>query len=73
LEAGQTVGNITFTPLTHGMAVAVEGIGHLLVGRLLGLGGTQDDPTPQRHRLRRGASPNQSGQRLALFGGEKYG
>jgi hypothetical protein len=73
LEAGQAVDNIAFTPLTHGMAVAVEGIGHLLVGRLLGLCGGQDDPTPQRHRLRRGASANQSGERLALFGGKLYG
>jgi hypothetical protein len=59
LEAGQTVGNITLTPLTHGVAVAVEGVGDLLVGRLLGLGRPQDDPTPKHHRLRRGSGVNE--------------
>ena len=72
LETGQTVDNIAFTPLTHRMAVAVEGVGHLLVGRLLGLGGGQDDPTTQRQRLRRGTRANQSRERLALFGGKLY-
>ena len=70
MEAGQAVNNIAFSPLTHGVAIAVEGIGHLLVGRLLGLRGNQDDPTPQRQRLRRGTRANQGGERLALFGGK---
>ncbi len=73
LEASQTVGNIAFPPPTDGVAVAVEGVGHLLVGRLLGLCGSQDDSTTQNHRLRCGSSTDQGNECMALFGGKLHG
>ena len=65
--------NIAFPPLTHSVTVAVKGVGNLLVGGLLGLCGTQDDPTTQDHRLRRGSSTDQSVERIALLGGKIHG
>ena len=73
LEAGQAVSHIAFAPLTHGVAVAVEDVSHLLVGRLLGLCGRQDDPTTQSHRLWRRSGADQSDERIALFEGKKHG
>ena len=53
LEAGQAVRDIAFTPLANGVAVTIQGVGNLLIGRLLGLRGRQDNPTPEGQRFRR--------------------
>jgi hypothetical protein len=65
--------DVTFPPLTDGVAVAADGIGDLLIGRLPGLCGSQDDPTTQGERLRCGAGANQGGEGLTLLGGKLYG
>jgi len=67
LKAGQSVDHVAFTPLTHGVAVAVEGVGYLSVGRLLGLCGHQDDPTTKDQRLRRGSRADERVECSALL------
>ena len=68
MESSQAVGHVTFSPLTDRVAVAVECVGDLLIGRLVGFGGTEHNPTAVDHRLGRRTGANQSVERLALFG-----
>jgi transposase len=55
------------------MAVTIQSVGNLLIGRRLGLRGRQDNPTPEGQRLRRRPSADQSVERIALFGGKNHG
>ena len=73
LKAGPPAGDVAFAPLTHSMAVAVESVGYLLVGGLLGLCGRQDDPAAEHQRLRRGWRANERVACLALLGRKIHG
>src|SRR6185437_468373 len=72
LEAGQTVGHIAFSPLTHGVAVAVESVGDLLISRLVGFGGAEHNPTAVNHGLGCRTGANKSVECIALFDGEHH-
>ena len=72
LEAGQAVDNIAFSPLTHGVAVAVECVGHLLIGPVLGFRRTQNDPAAVDQCLGCRTGANQSVERVALLGGKHH-
>src|SRR5512144_335719 len=51
LESLQASGDEAFAPLADGMAVTVQFGGDVLVGRVVRLGGAQDDPAPKGERL----------------------
>jgi hypothetical protein len=60
LEALQAAGDEAFAPLADGMAVTVQFGGDLLVGRIVGLGGTQDDAAAEGQRLGAGTGADQT-------------
>jgi hypothetical protein len=55
LQTFKTFGNEAFTPLTDGVAVTVKCGGDVLVGRVVGCGGEQDDAAAEGKRLGSGA------------------
>jgi hypothetical protein len=71
LQAWEAVVGEAFAPLAHGVPVAVQFAGDLLVGGLVGLGGTQDDATAEGQCLRRGAGAGEGLQLVADLRGQK--
>lgn len=55
MEAGQSVGSEAFAPLADGVAVAVESLGKLLVGRVVVVGGVEDEAAAEGQGLRGGS------------------
>jgi hypothetical protein len=62
LEAAEPWGDEAFAPLADGMAVAAEFVGDLEIGRLLGIGGAQDQPAAEDQGLGGGTGPQQAFQ-----------
>jgi hypothetical protein len=60
LQTRKTFGDETLAPLADGMAVAVEFGGDVLIGGVVGPGGTQDDAAAKDQGLRRGTGANQT-------------
>lgn len=55
MEAGQSVGSEAFPPLADGVSVAVEFLGKLLVGRVVVVGGVEDEAAAEGQGLRGGS------------------
>jgi hypothetical protein len=56
------VGDEAFAPLADGVAVTVQFGGDVLVGRVVRLGGPQDDAATEGQRLRAGTGADQTFQ-----------
>jgi hypothetical protein len=70
LQAVEAVGGEAFPPLADGMAVAVQFVGDLLVGRSVVAGGVEDEAAAKGQGLRRGAGGDEGLELLALGRGE---
>src|SRR5947209_2399765 len=68
LQAGQAVGHEALPPLADGVAVAAEFHRNVLVGRIIGLGGPQDDATAESEGVGGGAGAGQGFELAALLG-----
>jgi hypothetical protein len=62
------LGDEAFTPLPDGVAVTAQLGRDLLVGRLVRLGGAQDDAATKDERLRGGACADQGFELATQFG-----
>ena len=70
LEAGEAVGDEAFAPLADRMPVAIQLLGQLLVGGVVGGGSVEDKPTAERQRLGCGSGTDQGLQLLVQVRGE---
>jgi hypothetical protein len=65
LESVQAAGDEAFPPLADGVAVTVQVGGDVLVGRVVRLGGPQDDAAAEGQRLGAGTGADQTFQSAA--------
>jgi hypothetical protein len=73
LQTGETAGDEAFPPLADCVAVAVEFVRELLVGKAVRRRRAEDEPAAEDQGLRRGTGADQGVQLLLEFGGEDDG
>jgi hypothetical protein len=70
LQASEAVGGEAFPPVADGMAVAVQFVGDLLIGRPVVAGGVEDQAAAKGQGLGRGPGGDEGLELLARLRGE---
>ena len=70
MKAGQAMSDEAFPPLANGVPVAIQLLGELLVGGMVGSGSVEDEAAAESQGLRGGTGANQPLELVAEFGRE---